>query len=364
MTIGGPKGSITHGTPVNSAGQPMGMGNNGPATLSPRYDTILRQTPPSGDKIGSITQGTPVHLPTHHLPEKRLYEMYKTKGGSPHQPQQGSSPQNLTPQQQQQQQQQQQGSPQSFSSPYGRPAVYQLDPQPQLSSRQIIMNDYITSQQMHGRSGPAGGSGAGGPPPGRSDKETPSPHNSGGQGGHPVTYYDPNSERARVDFMARKSQAERISRRPSPHRTPPPQRQGVIHANPGRHSTTASSKLPSPATSAPTSRQLHMVQPHHYQPAGLDAFSSLVDVAVQQPLLPVPHKDDNKPQRSQPPVSVTITEPPSPGGGQPPSPHHHDIRYHLPSREQQISMQIQQQRQHQMVSGRRKEPPPAFLEIF
>lgn len=36
--------------------------------------------------------------------------------------------------------------------------------------------------------------------------------------------------------------------------------------------------------------------PHHYPP-GHEAFSSLVDVAVRQPSLPVPnteHKDDNK----------------------------------------------------------------------
>jgi nuclear receptor co-repressor 1 len=346
--------------------------------LSPRYDGILRQTPPQGDKIGSITQGTPVHLPTHHLPEKRLYEMYKTKGGPPpHQQQQGSSPQNLTPQQQQQQGAQ---AP-PFGSQYGRPVAYQLDPQPQLSFRQIIQNDYNTSQQMHGqqnRSGPTVGSGSsGGPPPGRnSDKDTPSPRNSSGQLPSHVAppaaaLYYAEKERAAVarsDYLSRTSPAEHINSTPSPHRTPPPQRQGVIQ----RHNTVAGSKPPSPASSAPSSR-LHMVQPHHYLPPGHEAFSSLVDVAVQQPLLPVPHKDEKQQrqqQQQQPPVSVTISEPPSQGGGggaggQSPGSHHHDIRYHpMPSREQQMAMQIQQQRQHQMVSLCKFVNSEGLLKIF
>lgn len=52
---------------------------SGPATLSPRFDGIgMRQTPPSGDKLGSITQGTPVHLPPHHLTDKqRVYDYSK-----------------------------------------------------------------------------------------------------------------------------------------------------------------------------------------------------------------------------------------------------------------------------------------------
>lgn len=45
--------------------------------------------------------------------------------------------------------------------------------------------------------------------------------------------------------------------------------------------------------------------------AGHEAFSSLVDVAVQQPLLPVPHKDEKRP-------NVPVSEPQQ----------HHEIRYH------------------------------------
>lgn len=71
---------------------------------------------------------------------------------------------------------------------------------------------------------------------------------------------------------------------PSPHRTPPPQRQGVIQ----RHNTSGS-KPPSPAPN-----RLHVI-PHNHYPPGHEALSSLVDVAVQQPQLPVPHKEQNYP---------------------------------------------------------------------
>lgn len=43
---------------------------------------------------------------------------------------------------------------------------------------------------------------------------------------------------------------------------------------------------------------------------GHEAFSSLVDVAVQQPSLPVPHKDEKRSEILTPPTSS-----------------HHDIRY-------------------------------------
>lgn len=145
----GPKGSITHGTPVNS--QPSHIQQNS-SSVSPRYD-ILRQTPPE-TKIGSITQGTPVHLPPHHLPEKRMYEYFATKRQSPSQNvSQGS---NFSPYSQPTNTQS--GSPCTTSvgttsggngifttpSTYSRPSNYGLE------QRQIIMADYITSQQMHG----------------------------------------------------------------------------------------------------------------------------------------------------------------------------------------------------------------------
>ncbi|KAK4878659.1 hypothetical protein RN001_011165 [Aquatica leii] len=161
-------GSITLGTPIIS---------------QPRYEGLLRQMTPE-PKMGSITQGTPIHVP--HMQDKRLYDYYNKR----------PMPHNVPPQSA------------NYPSQYRQPA-YSVEQQ--LSSRQIIMNDYITSQQMLGR---------------RNDKPQ---------------YYAT-----------------------SPHRTPPPQqtqqRQGVIQ----RHT-----------------------RPHY--PPGHEALSSLVDVAVQQPNLPVPN---------------------------------------------------------------------------
>lgn len=175
---GGPKGgSITHGTPVNS-NQPILVQTN---TLSPRFEGILRQTPPSTDKIGSITQGTPVHLPPH-ISEKRVYEYYKNNRQSPAQvppqPQQQPSPQG-----------------QNFGSHYPRSVPFME--QPQLSNRQIILNDFITSQQMQNRGG-------------RPEKELPSPRSAPNMTGSPATLYYSEKDRGRVDY--RTSPAEHINR--------------------------------------------------------------------------------------------------------------------------------------------------------
>lgn len=167
-------GSITLGTPIVS---------------HPRYEGLLRQMTPE-PKMGSITHGTPIiHVP-HMQDKQRIYEYYNKRA---------PVPQNVV-------QVQTQGS--NYPAQYRQPA-YTVEQQ--LSSRQIIMNDYITSQQMLSR---------------RNEKPQ---------------YYTSSS----------------------PHRTPPPQqaqqRQGVIQ----RHT-----------------------RPHY--PPGHEALSSLVDVAVQQPSLPVP----------------------------------------------------------------------------
>lgn len=164
-------GSITLGTPIINQQQ--------------RYEGLLRQMTPE-TKMGSITQGTPIHMPPH-MQDKRAYDYYNKR-----QP----APQNT-----------------NYPGQY-RPPAYTVEQQ--LSSRQIIMNDYITSQQMHGA---------------RRVEKPPQQQN----------YYPVGS----------------------PHRTPPPQpqRQGVIQ----RHT-----------------------RPQSHYPPGHEALSSLVDVAVQQPSLPVP----------------------------------------------------------------------------
>lgn len=178
----GPKGSITHGTPVNAVGPPIHVQST--TTLSPRFDSILRQTPPN-DKLGSITQGTPLHLPSHHLPEKRVYDFYKNNRHSPAQPSQPQQP----------------NSQSSTFGAYNRTAAYALDQQQQLSSRQIIMNDYITSQQMHGqRSGQ------------RPDKESPSPRSSSMAGSPASLYYEKEQQRSRAEYMSRASPAEHTNR--------------------------------------------------------------------------------------------------------------------------------------------------------
>lgn len=168
-------GSITLGTPIINQQQRYSEG-------------LLRQMTPEA-KMGSITQGTPIHMP--HVQDKRVYDYYKHS-----QPAQNTG---------------------AYPGPY-RPPAYAVEKQ--LSTRQIIMNDYITSQQMLGTR--------------RGEKPISQP---------PANYYPAGS----------------------PHRTPPPpqpQRQGVIQ----RHTRP---------------------QPGHYPP-GHEALSSLVDVAVQQPSLPVP----------------------------------------------------------------------------
>lgn len=75
---------------------------------------------------------------------------------------------------------------------------------------------------------------------------------------------------------------------------------------------------------------------------GHEAFSSLVDVAVQQPLLPVPHKDE---KRSNVPVSEHAP------------PTHHEIHYrHMAAAaaHEQMAIQMHQQQIRQQVELHRR----------
>jgi hypothetical protein len=79
---------------------------------------------------------------------------------------------------------------------------------------------------------------------------------------------------------------------------------------------------------------------------GHEAFSSLVDVAVLQPSLPVPiHKENDNNKRSQ--ITVTITEPgqtPQQSSSNLPPP---SSQPQYMSREQQFAMHHKQQQQQQ-----------------
>ncbi|KAF9408087.1 hypothetical protein HW555_012109, partial [Spodoptera exigua] len=104
-----PKGSITLGTPVETRFEP-------------------HRNPPE-PKTGSITAGTPVH--PHHLPDKRTLEFYKRRspgGPGAYYAATSSQPRPQSP---------------SFS-----PTGYTRNPYGP-EQRQIIMADFITSQQMH-----------------------------------------------------------------------------------------------------------------------------------------------------------------------------------------------------------------------
>ncbi|VVC99627.1 unnamed protein product, partial [Leptidea sinapis] len=109
-----PKGSITLGTPVEA-----------------RFDA---QRTPSDTKTGSITAGTPVHNP-HHLTDKRYVDTRRRSPGGAYygtinQPR-PQSPSFST-------QQTAAGAGAVARGPYG------------LERRQIMLTDFITSQQMHG----------------------------------------------------------------------------------------------------------------------------------------------------------------------------------------------------------------------
>ena len=179
----GSKGSITHGT-VNVGGQQI-------ITIQgQQYDSILRQTPPSSDKTGSITQGTPVHIPGHHMSgheKQRVFDYYTKNRQSPAQaPSQQPSPQSS-----------------QFSSQYNRSAPqFSMDQPQQLSSRQIVMNDFITSQQMS----------TGGRSVVRTEKESQSPRGISITNPQSTVYYTEKDINSRPEFLSRASPADHVNR--------------------------------------------------------------------------------------------------------------------------------------------------------
>lgn len=70
-----------------------------------------------------------------------------------------------------------------------------------MSSRQIVLNDFMTSQQMHGQSR------------GRSDKESPSPRSASVASSPASMYYaEKDQQRQRAEFLSRASPAEHNNR--------------------------------------------------------------------------------------------------------------------------------------------------------
>ncbi|XP_020277995.1 uncharacterized protein LOC109851876 isoform X2 [Pseudomyrmex gracilis] len=249
-TPGHKGGSITHGTPMRyndllqsllKPEPPAGGGNANIAERGSSGGAVNTSAGPGAPKEtgGSITQGTPV-MP--FAMDKRGAPMYDYHRPIRHSPVTGGS--NVPPPGQVPVSSQvaspavvvSHGGSQynSYSAAACPPPSYTMEQQ--LSSRQIIMNDYITSQQMHAR---ARSSGGGASAANETVKSEPPPPPSS------TLYY---------------------ASTPPPPQTHTQPRQGVIQ----RHNP---------------QKQMHYPPP----PPGLEAFSSLVDVAVQQPSLPVPH---------------------------------------------------------------------------
>lgn len=165
------KGSITQGTPLN---QPQSL-----STATSRYENVFRQTPPNSEKIGSITQGTPLSSPSPQHMDKRMYDFYKSSRQSPHL-QSGQQPTSQ--------------SGNVFPGNMGKPQYIE---HPQLSSKQIIMNDYITSQQMIGQQNRSSG---------RNEKEQ---INQRPMHMPPASaYYYQEKDRSRPDYLSRASPAD------------------------------------------------------------------------------------------------------------------------------------------------------------
>lgn len=209
-----------------------------PAYMRTSSQSKMPSPKPANPKAGSITMGTPIiNQPSRY--EGLLRQMPEAKMGSITQGTPIHIPQHLqqqpdkrmyeyfknTPQPQQFSSQSQQQSPQYKM----QQALYTVEQQQQ-QQRQIIINDYITSKQMLGGR--------------RNDK----------------SYYHASSPSHRTPPPTTHSQSQQQPQHQQSQTPQPQQRQGVIQ----RHS-------------------------RPYLPPGHEKLSSLVDIAVQQPSLPVPN---------------------------------------------------------------------------
>ncbi|XP_043218855.1 nuclear receptor corepressor 2-like [Amphibalanus amphitrite] len=172
-------------------------------------------------------------------------------------------------------------------------------PHDQLSSRHVLLNDYITSQQMMGRRDSRGG-----PPEVKSEPRStpgldgqpppPSPQQQSLYFPQPPAGYPPVSSYMRHQAAAAAAAAaardtppphQQHHHAPPPHQ-PPPQRQGVIQRpTASRPPSKAGPSVPAPHDS------YH--KPSAASQYGQDVnFSTLVDVAVAQSSLMVPGREE------------------------------------------------------------------------
>lgn len=340
--VGG--GSIMQGTPLIQQ-----SGSSSSLNSIPRTDGLLRPAVPGRDPSisGSITQGTPMVKdldgragPLPH-PAAAYESYYKGgQGGGGHPPQGSSSSIRM-------------GDP-KMTGP-----VYASDPQ--FVSREIILSDYLLSQQMANRnSGGGGGSGGSSGHPGRRDRE-PLPVTTasrpGERGGapplpsHPASLYqyrppspmyvqklpyglDPHHGYPPHSSSGPSGQPQHQLQRPPQQPTPPhqqqqqqqpQQRQSIIQRNSSVPASRQSDPRPSPPapsphgppqqqqgrTSSPASGGGHLgslgrpgasLAPVSISPRGdsiyvHDAFASLVNAAAAQPSLPVPGSDRDRDRR-------------------------------------------------------------------
>ena len=286
-------------TPPTQSARPSGgsimQGTSLVATPTPRTEGLLRPVAQGRDVGGSITQGTPI--------------LVKETG---HPSYEGASPMGYY----------------KNSLPVGQPTRMPYQTDPQLCSRQIILSDYLLSQQMVGQNS---GRREQAPPSSRANERPPPPHvvyqyrppspmyvqkMAYMEPHHP---YPPHSS-GPTPPMHPQQQQQQQQQQPPQQPTPPQQqqRQGVIQRNSSVPASRPSEPRPSPPVSHSTNRTSSpagLLPPHSgrypisstsvsISPRGdsiytHDAFASLVNAAAAQPSLPVPERDRRDRERER-----------------------------------------------------------------
>ncbi|XP_037292583.1 uncharacterized protein LOC115455707 isoform X3 [Manduca sexta] len=313
------KGSITLGTPVET-----------------RFDA--RRTPP-----GSITAGTPVHAhhhlhqhashsthaaqPTHatHAPDKRFDHYYKRRSPAApyYAPQHSQHPQHP--------QHAQHARPQDSAYSPTAGSGYSRNPHGLEQQRQIIMADFITSQQMHGGARRERQERA----PERSERNERSEREHAASPQYSVQYagaaYSPQRRDSVSVIQRHTGHAGHAGHAHGSHGT------HGAHASHGAHVSHAP-HAPGHLYHGPGHAQ-HHAHPHHaHPPPGHEAFTSLVNVASAATALPVPGGEPSKPE-------------PKPQ----PSPHHHQ-QHEVRLREMNLPQKYHPITQYQVMDRRVKHP--------